>query len=161
MKKLLGIITTTVLLLVAVGVNSGCATTGGTADGPQIDQETLNNASVILRSAARNAAALAIQDNPDAIKGVKLAVAALDTFLVGDSYAPGELVKALEPVVKEVRDVKVALAVNTVTDLYEVFFGRYVKGQIATAANGNAALFLVALRDGAVQALEIVGPPAQ
>lgn len=160
MKKLFGILLTTVLL---VGMTTGCATTGGTGDGPQIDQQTLNDASIILRNAARSAGALAIQDNPDAVKHVKLAVAVLDTFLVGDNYAPGELVKALEPVIKEVEDVKIALAVNTVTDLYEVFFGRYVKGQVSGAANGNAALFLVALRDGAQQALDITtpAPPVQ
>lgn len=167
MKKI--IILIPVLALFALSVLfTGCAHTTTNPDGtvvtnspPIITQQTLNDASIVLRSAARNAAALGIQDNQDNRKYVQLAVTTLDTFLTGNDYTPGALVKALEPVVKQVKDLRVALAVNTVTDLYEAFFGRYVKGQIANAANGNALLFLTNLRQGAAEALDLttVAPP--
>jgi hypothetical protein len=35
---------------------------------------------------------------------VQLAVTTLDTFLTGNDYTPGALKKALEPVIKEVKD---------------------------------------------------------
>lgn len=168
MKKI--IILIPVLALLALSVSfTGCATTAGNGTGgdtstnkpPIITQQTLNDAAIVLRSAARNAAALGIQDNADNRKYVQLAVTTMDTFLTGNDYTPGALVKALEPVVKQVKDLRVALAVNTVTDLYEAFFGRYVKGQIANAANGNALLFLTNLRQGAAEALDLttVAPP--
>lgn len=159
-----------VLLLCAVSVmTTGCKTTpsdpgaGGTnvVTGPVIDQQTLNDAAIILRNAARNAAAIAIQEKPENRKYVELAVTTLDTFLIGNNYTPGALVKAMEPLLKEVKDVKYALAINTVTDLYEVFFGRYVKAKIGAAADGNALLFLTNLREGASSALELTAPPAQ
>jgi hypothetical protein len=170
MKKIIILAPVLALLALSVSLFTGCTTTAGNSTGgvtstnqppPVITQQTLNDASIVLRSAARNAAALGIQNNADNRKYVQLAVTTLDTFLTGNDYTPGALVKALEPVVKQVKDLRVALAVNTVTDMYEVFFGRYVKGQIANAANGNALLFLTALRQGASEALDLttVAPP--
>lgn len=168
MKKTFAL--TTVLGLFAASILlTGCASnpkppagdgTTVTNKPPIISQQTLNDSAVLLRNAARNAAALAIQDNPDNRKYVALAVTTMDTFLVGADYTPGALVKAMEPVLKEVKDVRIALAVNTVTDFYEVFYGRYVKSQIAAAANGNALLFLTNLRQGAAEALDITAQPA-
>jgi len=138
--------------LISLGFLTGCATTNGTG----VDQQTLNDSAIILRNAARNASALAISKKDDNKKYVQLAVATLDTFLVGNDYTPGALTKALEPLIKEVKTVEVNLAINTVIDLYEVFYGRYVKSKVA--ANENALLFLKALRDGAQQGLTAALP---
>lgn len=154
-----------ILLLIAVSLTTlslfltGCASTATKSDtAPVIDQQTLNDAAVLLRNASRNAAALAIQDNQDNRKYVVLAVAAIDTFLVGDNYTPGAFSDALKPVIEEVNDVRISLAINTVTDLYDIFYGRYVKGKLAAAANGNAALFIRNIREGAFSALQITDP---
>jgi predicted small secreted protein len=166
MKKLHAIIT--VLALTALSVSfTGCATNSGsggdpgttiTNKPPVINQQALDSAAIVLRNAARNAAAIAIDKSSDNRKYVTLAVTTLDTFLVGNDYSPGALKKSLEPVIKQVSDVYVGLAINTVTDLYEAFFGRYVKDQIAAAANGNALLFLTNLRLGAAEALSLTAP---
>src|SRR3954464_4136654 len=79
----------------------GCATSG---QGPVLTQQTLNDAAIVLEGAARGAAVLAIAKDAKNREYVQLAVAALDTFLVGDSYVPGDLVKALSPVVAKVND---------------------------------------------------------
>lgn len=146
-----------VLLLLAVGVFSpGCATSSGGTGGPVVDQQTLNDAAVALRSAARVAASVAISENPtkpEVRQYIQLAVTALDQFAVGTTYEPGKLVEALKPVLKDVNDPKIGIAINTVTDLYEVFYGRYVKAKLAE--NANAKMFIQALRDGAASALEI------
>lgn len=155
MKKLTALLM--VLLLLAVSfVTPGCTTTSG-GSGPVVDQQTLNDAAIALRSAARVAATVAMQEKPEARQYIVLSVTVLDQFAVGENYEPGKLVEALKPVLKEVKDAKVAIAINTTTDLYEVFYGRYVKAKLYS--NTNAYMFVKALRDGAAQALEIV-PPA-
>lgn len=168
MKKFFALTSVLALLALSVSLTTGCKTAPTNPDGsvvtnapPVIDQQTLEAAAIVLRNTARNAAALAIAEKPENRKYVQLAVTSLDQFLVGTDYTPGELVKALAPVLKEVKDLKVALAVNTVTDLYDAFFGRYVKGRLATVANGNAILFLTNLRQGAAEALNLTTPPAQ
>jgi hypothetical protein len=139
-----------VLLTISVSMFTGCVTTPGTTG---IDPQAIKDSAVILKNAARDASALAIGENPDNAKIVNLVVTGLDTFLLGTDYTPGALTKAISPMVKEVKDVKVNLAINTVLDLYQVYYGRYVKQQIA--ANDNAVLFLTSLRDGASQGLSI------
>lgn len=152
------------VVLCAAMLGSGCKTTSEQVitnpDGTtttnivnQVDPQTLANAAIILRSTARSAAVLGIQESPDAKKYIQLAVVTLDQFIVGTDYTPGALLEALQPVLKEVREPLVALAINTSLDLYEVFWGRYVKNKIR--ANENAHLFLTSLRDGAKSALEI------
>lgn len=139
-----------VLLMISVSMFTGCATTPGTTG---IDPQAIKDSAVILKNAARDASALAIAENAGNAKVVNLIVTGLDTFVVGTDYTPGALTKAISPLVKEVKDVKVNLAINTVLDLYEVYYGRYVKSQIA--ANENAVLFLTALHDGASQGLAL------
>lgn len=141
------------LTCVLAGLFTGCATTSTGGKGIVMDAQTIQDSAVILRNAARDAAALAIQQNPQNKPYVTLAVATLNTFLVGSDYTPGALTAALTPIVKQVKDVRISLAINTVTDVYEVFYGRYAKQQIA--GNVTANLFLTALRDGAAQALTI------
>jgi hypothetical protein len=137
-----------IILAIAPMLFMGCATSG---QGPVLTQQTLNDAAIVLEGAARGAAVLAIAKDAKNREYVQLAVAALDTFLVGDSYVPGDLVKALSPVVAKVNDPAVFLAVNTATDFYQAFYGRYVKGKVSE--NANAKMFLTALRDGAASAL--------
>lgn len=131
-------------------------TGGGAADPAVLAAEraqAIQDAAVIVKGAAREAAGLAIAKDAGNAKFVNLAVTTLDTFLVGKDYTPGALTSALGPVLKEAQDAKVRLAVNAVADLYQIFYGRYAKSQIAQ--NETAALFLTALRDGASQALPV------
>lgn len=134
-----------VIAVASIAFLTGCASTGG------LSKQNTQDAAIILRTAARGAATVAIAKNPDNTKYVQLSVAAMDTFLVNGNYQPGALVKSLSPMVKEVKSPEVALAINSVTDLYEVFYGRYAKNQIAQ--NETASLFITALRDGAQSAL--------
>jgi hypothetical protein len=144
--------------------SSGCTTTKETVfanpDGTlttnvvnTVDPQVIADAAVILRSASRSAAVLAMNDSADAKKYVNLAVATLETFVTKNDYTPGALTAALAPVLKQVKDPRIALAVDTATDMYEVFWGRYVKNKIAS--NETALLFLNALHDGAKSALTI------
>lgn len=119
----------------------GCSTTGANTG------QTVQKVSLVLRTAANAGAVLAIKDNPDNRKHVELAVTILDQLLVSGSYKPGELVAALEPVIKELRKPEVNLAVNTALNLYEGLYGDYVRGKIG--GNENAQILLTALRDGA------------
>lgn len=133
---------------IILGALCGCAT--APTDPIEVaaqKQEMIQNASVILKSASGGAAMIAIEKKPENVKYVALAVAALDTVLGGTDYTPGALVKAMEPVLKEVRDAKVKLAINLVLDLYQLSHKRY-----ALNSNENAKLFITALRDGAKQA---------
>lgn len=157
MNKLASLALTLALAVVVTSTFTGCATRATPNTDIHAEHQTLNDVSIILRNAVRSAGAIAIQENPDAAKHVRLVAVVIDTFLIGGNYQPGALVKALEPVVKEFKDVKVALAVNTATDLYEVFYGRYVKDRIAERI--NAVILLAALRDGALQAYEIAVQP--
>lgn len=144
--------------------SSGCTTTRETVitnpDGTfttnvvnTVDPQTIADAAIILRSTSRSAAVLAMNDSADAKKYINLAVVTLDTFITGNDYTPGALTEALTPILKEVKDPKIGLAVNTAVDIYQIFWGRYVKGKIA--ANQTAVLFLTALRDGAKSSLVI------
>jgi len=150
MKKIKPLFAAVALMAVVAApltLTTGCVT------GPdgQPDEQTIQDAAVILRGTARSAAAIAIDENPENTKYVQLAVTVLDQFLVGDEYTPGALVDALEPITAKVSDVKIKVALNTMTDLYEIFYGRYVRGQF----KGKSTAFLMVkyMRDGAAQAL--------
>lgn len=146
------------LLLLVSFVVTGCKSTpnpDGTS-GPVLDEQTLQDAAVILRGTARSAAVLALEDKPSARKGVELAASVLENLVIGETYTPGDVTEKMKPIIKEVNDPKIALAVNAVLDTYTIFYGRYAKGQIRQ--NATAALFLNALKDGAKDALEISKP---
>lgn len=157
-KSTLTAVMLAVAMLIPIGtlpLLTGCATTST----GQVDEQTIQDVAIALRSAARSASLLAVEDNADNVKYVQLAVTVLDQFLVGDDYTPGALVKALEPVLKDVNDAKIKIAINTVTDLYEAFYGRYVRGQVK--ANATAFLLLKYIRDGAAAALPAPPAPGQ
>jgi hypothetical protein len=137
------------LLLITAGLGSGCSTVGGQ---PVINPQTAADAAVILRASARNAALLAIESDQNNKKYIQLSVAVLDGFLIGETYTPGALADALKPVIKGANDVKVSIAVNTLVDFYEVFYGRYVKNQVQS--NEIAYQFIKAVYDGAAESLK-------
>lgn len=147
------------LLTVAFLVFAGCATAPAGSTPAQIaavdaaNAQKIQDASIVLRSAARSAATLAIQADPNNAKYVTLSVTALNEFFVTADHTPGALKAALQPVIKQVSDPKIGLAVDTISDLYEAFYGHYVKDKIKD--NATASLFLTALRDGAQDALNI------
>lgn len=148
MTKINSVILTLVLLSVGL-FTPGCVT--GPDGTPTITQTDLDNAAVVLRTAARGAAVFAIEDDKDNAQYIRLSVTILDTFITGDAYKPSELADALEPVLKQAQDPKVKLAINTAIDLYEIFLDRYVRGEFSKQA--VAKQFVTALRDGAASAL--------
>lgn len=140
----LTIILCAIVFFLTTGI--GCATTGGNS------QQTMQNVSLVLNTAANAAAIIAIKDNPDNRKHVELAVTILDNLLVGGTYEPGAVVSALQPVIKELRKPEINLAVNTALNLYNALYGSRVKDKIG--GNANAKLLLTALRDGVKMAAQ-------
>lgn len=149
MKKILPIVL--LASLIAFTGPIGCATTGANTE------QTVQKVSLVLRTSANAAAVLAIQDNKDNAQHIQLAVTILDQFILTGEYKPGELVAALQPAIKELKDPLVSLAVNTALNLYEGLYGDYVKNKIG--GNDNAKVLLTALRDGAKAALPNNGLP--
>lgn len=149
-------IKSTLLLLVAASVLSlgfltGCKTTPDGSSG--ITPQQIADSGVALKSLARSTALLAMEKDPENRKYVNLAITAMDQFLTGTNYTPGLLVATLQPVFQEVKDAKIQIALNTVTDLYEIYYGRYVRDQVA--GNETARVLLTSLRDGGVEAIRL------
>lgn len=126
-------------------LGSGCTTLTTT------QQQTLDQTAAVLRGAARGVAVLAIADNPDNTAKVKAAVTTLDALILSGNYDSPSVLTAFDPLIKQIAKPEVRLAVGTTLDLYQIFVGRYVVGQV----NGNpvAKQLLTALRDGGAQAL--------
>jgi hypothetical protein len=145
------------VIALTLGFAIGCATAPANATPEQIaavqaaNQQKLNDSAVILRNLARTSATLAISDDQSNAKHVKLAVVTLETFLTGASYEPGALTTAMQPVLKEIKDPKINLAVNSILDLYQIFYGRIAKDKISQ--NEIARTLLTAIHDGAVDSL--------
>ena len=114
-------------------------------------QQTLDQAAVVLRSAARGAAVLAIADNPANAAKVRAAVTSLDALLVSGNYDSAAVLAVFDPLIKGIQKPEVKLAVGTSLDLYQLLIGRYVVGQVNS--NPVAKALLTALRDGGQQAL--------
>lgn len=151
-KTLISSLLVLACMVVSLSFFTGCASTSD-GSGPQITAQTIQDSAVVLKNLARSTALLAMEKDAENRKYVNLAIAAMDTFLTGTNYTPGLLAATLEPVFKEVKDVKVQIALNTVTDLYEIYYGRYVKDKIA--GNETARLLLTSLRDGGVEAIRL------
>lgn len=139
------------LPLLSICIVTGCSTIQRT---PEEQTQLIDAAAVVLKSSARGASVLAIEANVKNADYIRLAVSALDTFVVGSDYSPGALAKALAVVIKQTREPLVQLAISSSIDLYEIFYGRYAKGRIADTV---AVKFITALRDGAQGALDLKG----
>lgn len=140
------------LIAAPIALTTGCKTTEG-----EVPSQTINDVATVLKGASRGAAAIAIENKPENAKYVKLAVLVLDQFIIGDDYTPGALVDALKPIIKEVQDTKVSLAVSTIADLYEIAWGHYVKDKIHGSI--TATTLIMAIKEGAEQGLT-AGDPA-
>lgn len=136
-------------------VGSGCTTATGT-----VDPATINATAVVLRGAARDGAVIAIQNDAANRKYFELATGVIGTFLTGKDYTPGALQTALMKLdIPQLNNQWVQIGLGTVIDLYQLYYGQYVKSTV----NGNeaAAAFLTAVQDGFNQALgnPVVSPP--
>lgn len=148
MKKLFNITT----LLVALILAPVALTTPGCTALGSISQSTIDNTATVLRGAARDGAIVAIQKNPNTQKYFELAVVSLETFITGKDYSPGAFQKVLLSVtIPDKSDPYLQITIGTAIDLYQLYFGEYVKGKV----NGDyaAKTFLVAIQDGFNQAL--------
>lgn len=113
--------------------------------------QSREDAARILKVATSAAAEVALQKDLDNRRHIELAVAILETFLIGTDYSPDALTKALAPVFKEVRDPAIELAIKFAGESYQIAYGRHAKNRIAQ--NQTAFLFLQAIRDGAKDSL--------
>lgn len=136
-----------------VGFN-GC-TSPTTQPGPGVtnsppDPVVINSIAVVLRGAARSGAVVAINDNADNAKYFQLAATAIGQFATGKDVSPGAFQAALMSVgIPDNQWVK--LGVGTVIDLYQFYYGNYVKDAVAN--NAYAKAFLAAVEDGFNEAL--------
>jgi hypothetical protein len=131
-------------------VQTGCTTdaNGNTV----IDTNTVDNTAIILRSAARDGAIIAIQDDPSSKGYFQLAATSISAFLTGKDYTPGSFQKALLVIdSKDLTNQWVQIGIGTTIDLYQLYYGQYVKGQVNS--NEIARAFLTAIQDGFNQAL--------
>ena len=116
-----------------------------------VDPQTIDDTAIILRNAARNGAIFAIDDEPKTKPWFVFTQVALSTFLTGKDFTPGAFEKVMQTVpVSEFKSKYVKVASGTLIDLYELYYGRYVKGKIAN--NPIALKFLTAIQDGFAQA---------
>lgn len=141
------------LALVATGtLFTGCATSGDGLSEEQ-KQQMIDDTAVLLRSAARNGAMFAIEDDPGTSAWFNLAQQVLGTFLTGKDYSPAAFQQALITVpVKEFKNKWIKFAIFNVIDLYQIYWGRYVQGQVQN--NETARKFLESVQDGFKQAVE-------
>lgn len=142
--------------VVGVGVGlTGCSTTNGATNvvagtNGEPNQVMIDSIAVVLRGSARAGAVFAIQDDPENAKYFQLAAAAIGTFATGTKTDPASFQAALVAV--GVPDNQwVRLGLGTVVDLYQFYYGAYVKGQVAN--NAYARAFLRAVQDGFNEAL--------
>lgn len=136
---------------------TGCATTKGLT--PEQQSQLVEDTAVILRSAARSGALFAMEDDPGTARWFAFSQQVLSTFLTGKDYSPAAFQKALNDIpVKELKQKWIKYAVYNVLDIYQLYYGRYVQGQVQN--NERAKKFLEAIQDGFKQALEAVQPPA-
>lgn len=128
-----------------VVLTTGCTTIN-------VDTNVVDTTAIILRGAARDGAIIAMQENPETKKYFQLATQVLSTFLTGKDFTPGAFQKALLEVnAEELANPWVQIGVGTVIDLYQLYFGQYVKGKV----NGDviAKAFITAVQDGFNMAL--------
>lgn len=134
-----------VILGLALLIGPGCSTLSTS------QTQTLEQSAVILRSAARGAAVLAISENPANVAKVRAAVTSLDALLVSGNFDSAAVLAVFDPLIKQIQKPEIRLAVGTTLDLYQLLIGRYVVGQVNS--NPVAKSLLQALRDGGQQAL--------
>ena len=141
--------------VVGVGVGlTGCATTNGTnvvvGTNGEPNQTTIDAIAVVLRGAARAGAVVAIQDDPENAKYFKLASAAIGQFATGLNTDPAAFQAALVAV--GLPDNQwLRLGLGTVVDLYQFYYGTYVKNKVAD--NAYARTFLRAVQEGFEEAI--------
>lgn len=149
------------LFITTFTVTAPVAITGCVSPPSTNSQQVIDATSMILENTARAGALAAITPptgNTNNAVYFKLASTAIGTFLTGQNFTPGALQDALMKLnVPQLNDVWVQLAVGGIIDLYTVYYGQYVEGQV----NGNlyAGAFLQAIQRGFNEALN--GRPAQ
>lgn len=153
MKKLM---TTLGLALLLAMFPTACV---GPAATPDQKAQLIADTAVFLRSAARNGAMFAIDDDPNNAKWFVLAQTAISTFLTGKDYSPAAFQAAINTIpAQALKNKWVKYAVFNVVDLYQLYYGRYVQGVVE--GNVYAKAFLEAVQDGFKQAVEASKPPA-
>ena len=150
MKKIiagLGIAAMALALYVAPVTVLTVGTTGCTTTNSTNDQATIDAAAIILRGAARDGTVAAVQNDPNNRQYFALAATALSTFVTGKDYTPGAFQTALLALnAQQLTNQWVQIGIGTVIDLYQLYYGQYVKN--AVDGNAVAVAFLTAIQDG-------------
>lgn len=153
-RKYLGIATLVALMItpaaMVITTNTGCVHPSGTNG---VSQATIDATAVVLRGAARSGAIVAINPpngNTNNAKYFSLAADTIGIFITGKDYTPESFQEALMKVGLP-QNQWVQLGFGTVIDLYQLYYGQYVKD--AVAGEPIALQFLAAVQDGFNQAL--------
>lgn len=149
MKKINRIISAAMLCLAAFAF-SGCGTVSPT------DQTIVDSTAAVLRGAARDGALVAITPpagNTNNAEYFRLAATTIGTFVTSKDTSPAAFQAALMDLnVPQLNDPYVKIGIGTVVDLYQLYYGIYVKPNVAS--NAPVALeLLTSVQDGFNQAL--------
>lgn len=120
--------------------------------GAPIDPKAIEKSAVVFRTAVGDSVILAKDRNAGSAAYFALGKTILDSFITGSDFSPATLRKALQAIpVKELQSAEARIAINTIAGLYEIYWGDYVRGQVA--GNAIAVKLLTAARDGLVDGL--------
>ncbi len=140
MKKLL-----TTFALVAGILIAGCTTLNN------LTPEQVQSIGVVITQTANQGATYAIQKNAENSQYFQVAVASLDTFVLGTDLSPAALQNALANVTGHNQWVN--LAVSAVVIAYDFSYQQYVAGQVNKSA--VAVAWITAAKTGFKQALAV------
>jgi hypothetical protein len=149
MKKITNIVGAAMLCLAAFAF-TGCGTVSPT------DQTIIDSTAAVLRGAARDGAVVAMTPptgNTNNAEYFRLAASAIGTFVTSKDTSPAAFQAALTSLnVPQLNDPYVKIGIGTVVDLYQLYYGIYVKGNVVS--NAPVALeLLTSVQDGFNQAL--------
>jgi len=148
MKKLTTYLCTAFAAIALLIGSTGCITNPPS-------QATIDAAALVVKQAAYQGAAYAIQQNTNNAKWFVLADSAIKTFATGQSLTPDAFETALSKINPALQNQWVQLAIDSTVLIYDVYYGQYVVSQVNS--NAVAVEFLTAVTAGFDMAL---GPNA-
>jgi hypothetical protein len=137
--------------LLAAGLCAGCRSTPG-----PVEQQSLDRAAVILKTAVSDSVILGLSKDTNAVIYVRAVGSVLDTLIAEAHFKPRQIGSAVHDLPIKELNPEARIAINTLLGLYEVYWGDYVRGQVA--GDRNALVLLTAIRDGIHLGLGGAGP---
>jgi len=153
--KLVSIVVLSLASIITASVFEACTTMPPGSNQPP-SQANIDAAAVVLRGVARAGALAAITPPTGQTNNAAYFAAASDalgTFISRTNYTPGALQQDLLSInVPVLHDVYVQIAIGSVVDLYQLYYGQYVQSNLASNAP-VVVEFATAIQDGFNQAL--------